>query len=142
MQSLVLKVQSMKCHTLRSTLKQFVKLITTEKKLVAYPRLEFHSPHLISRTQTEEYVLNNEKIMNALFAQQRAQIIHIKRLTPDLLPDSYVYAWMTGLYPFLHDGDYSVPDYPHENFSNHFKVSSEFATEVINYLDDCVFRFT
>lgn len=80
--------------------------------------------------------MNNDKIMNALFAQQRTQIIHIKRLTPDLLPNSYVYAWMKGLYPFLHDGDYSVPDYPHENFSEHFKVSNEFATEVINYLDD------
>ncbi|ODS04589.1 hypothetical protein [Vibrio scophthalmi] len=80
--------------------------------------------------------MSNDKIMKALFAQQRAQIIHIKQLTPDLLPNSYVYAWMKGLYPFFHDGDYSVPDYPHENFTEQFNVSAEFGMEVIRYLNE------
>ncbi len=80
--------------------------------------------------------MSHETIMKALFAQQRAQIIFMKSMNPDLISNSYVYAWMHGVYPVFQDGDYSVPDRPHENFAEHFVVSAEFTMEVINYLDD------
>jgi hypothetical protein len=83
----------------------------------------------------EDFKMDSEQIKKALFAQQRAQIMQIKSLAPDLIPNSYAYAWSKGLYPFFHDGDYSVPDYPHENFKELFKVGEEFAMQVINYMD-------
>ncbi|HGS5690458.1 hypothetical protein QGM67_19705 [Vibrio cholerae] len=80
--------------------------------------------------------MSNETLMKALFAQQRAQIIFMKSMKPDLMPDSYVYAWIHGIYPVFHDGDRSVPDRPHENFAEHFVVSKNFTMEVIKHLDD------
>ncbi|MHA2878172.1 hypothetical protein ACXZ7R_17520 [Vibrio campbellii] len=77
-----------------------------------------------------------EQMMKALFAQQRAQIIFMKAQQPDLISDAYAHAWLNGVYPFLHDGDDSVPDYPHENFSDYFNASAEFGLRVLNYLAD------
>ncbi|CAK2945262.1 Dnd system-associated protein 4 [Vibrio crassostreae] len=80
--------------------------------------------------------MSNEILMKALFAQQRAQIIFMKSMNADLMSNAYVYAWMHGVYPVFQDGDNSVPDRPHESFSEHFVVSAEFTMEVIKYLDD------
>ena len=79
--------------------------------------------------------MNGDKTMKALFAQQRAQIIHMKAVTPRLIPDSYAYAWINGVYPFFSDSENGIPDYPHENFSEHFRISAQFGLEVFKYID-------
>lgn len=43
---------------------------------------------------------------------------------------------MHGIYPIFHDGDYSVPDRPHENFKEYFIVSADFVNQVLVYLDE------
>ncbi|MUK39681.1 hypothetical protein GNP82_19290 [Aliivibrio fischeri] len=78
----------------------------------------------------------NDTLIKALFAQQRAQIIYMKSMNADIMSDSYVYAWIHGLYPVFQDGDHSVPDRPHENFSEYFNISAQFTMEVIKYLDE------
>ncbi|EID4334154.1 TPA: hypothetical protein ACMDO2_004476 [Vibrio parahaemolyticus] len=79
---------------------------------------------------------NSEALLKALFVQQRLQLIQIKLDHPHLIPNSYIFAWIEGVYPIFHDGDYSVPDKPHENFTSHFITSKSFAWDVIKHLDE------
>ena len=81
--------------------------------------------------------MSDDIVMRALFSQQRAQIIFMRSVNKEVIPDAYAYAWVCGVYPVSHDGDDSVPQRPHQSYEKYFIVSKNFATEVLDYLDDC-----
>lgn len=72
-----------------------------------------------------------DNLMRALFVNQRLQILNLA----EKLPSSYVYAWENGVYPTAEDGDYSIPDRPHEPFADYFITSRGQVDEVLDYLD-------
>lgn len=79
--------------------------------------------------------MENNAIMKALFAQQRIQIMHIAK-HHDEFTDAYLYAWESGVYPFLNDTDGSVPVMPHESFEEFFITSQEKGEFLLKRLDD------
>lgn len=81
-------------------------------------------------------VMKKKQIINALFIQQRNQIISMRLCNSGLFSDAYTYAWLKGLDPYLDDSDGTVVPKPHENFSKQFLIKRKFARDVINYLDN------
>ncbi|QIE97727.1 hypothetical protein G5574_12475 [Pantoea stewartii] len=79
--------------------------------------------------------MNESQIMKALFAQQRIQVMHIAK-HHDEFTDSYLYAWESGVYPFLNDTDGSVPGMPHESYEEFFKISRKKGEYLLKRLDD------
>ena len=55
--------------------------------------------------------MSDHNIMQALFNQQRIQIMHIGK-HHDEFSNAYLYAWESGVYPALHDTDGSIPQNP------------------------------
>ncbi len=80
--------------------------------------------------------MTHDRIMNALFDQQRTQLMFIKSMKSGMLSDSYSFAWAKSVYPFLHDGDRSITSYPHETYPDQFHVSAEFGKAVHKYLGE------
>lgn len=79
--------------------------------------------------------MTENKIMHALYNQQRMQILHIGK-HHDELSNAYLYAWESGVYPALHDTDGSIPQMPHEPFDEFFITSKEKTLFLANRLDD------
>lgn len=77
-----------------------------------------------------------KRILEALFTQQRLQVIHFGKHHGEY-SDAYVYAWENSVYPFFDDTDGSVSRKPHEHYAEFFLVSSEKVDELSKYLDDC-----
>lgn len=68
--------------------------------------------------------MTENDIMDALFIQQRLQVLHIGK-HHDEFGDAYLYAWESGVYPLMSDTDGSVPRRPHEPYSRFFTISKE-----------------
>lgn len=79
----------------------------------------------------------NERILEAMFTQQRLQIMSLG-VHHNEFSDAYLYAWYVGVYPYFDDTDDSVNSMPHENYKEFFKISSEKIDELSLYLDECV----
>ncbi|MEI9750308.1 hypothetical protein V5085_05145 [Moellerella wisconsensis] len=79
--------------------------------------------------------MSEHNILLALFTQQRIQVLHLG-IHHDSYPDAYIYAWESGVYPFLSDSDGSIPNRPHEPYSDFFQVSKEKGEFLIKRLDD------
>lgn len=79
--------------------------------------------------------MSEQRVMQALFNQQRLQImslgVHHHEYT-----DDYLYAWDRGVYPSINDTDGSVNPMPHECYPEFFKVKKETVDKVLKYLDD------
>ena len=80
--------------------------------------------------------MTNDRIMNALFAQQRAQIIYMHSMNSELIEPSYVYAWQSGIYPLLHDGDHHIPNKAHESYPDQFPIHAEFVSAVFDFINE------
>ncbi|SUP87868.1 Uncharacterised protein [Yersinia pseudotuberculosis] len=74
-------------------------------------------------------------LMNAMFIQQRIQIMHIA-LHHGKYTDSYLYAWESGVYPLINDTDGSVPQMPHEPYGEFFTTSKQKVEFLLKRLDD------
>ncbi|EEA8075697.1 hypothetical protein [Enterobacter hormaechei] len=79
--------------------------------------------------------MSDHNIMQALFNQQRIQIMHIGK-HHDEFSNAYLYAWESGVYPALHDTDGSIPQKPHEPFADFFTTSKEKTLFLAKRLDD------
>lgn len=79
--------------------------------------------------------MTENDIMGALFIQQRIQIMHIGK-HHDEFGDAYLYAWESGVYPFMSDTDGSVPRRPHEPYAEFFTTSKEKVRFLLKRLDD------
>ncbi|ARD18659.1 hypothetical protein [Edwardsiella piscicida] len=79
--------------------------------------------------------MSDQAIMQALFIQQRIQIMHIGKHHNEF-SDAYLYAWESGVYPALNDTDGSVPKHPHEPYARFFSVSKEKTLSLSKRLDD------
>ncbi|HBC7420215.1 TPA: hypothetical protein KEY88_002908 [Serratia marcescens] len=79
--------------------------------------------------------MTEKDIMGALFIQQRIQIMHIGK-HHDEFSDAYLYAWESGVYPFMSDTDGSVPRRPHELYAEFFTTSKEKVKFLLKRLDD------
>lgn len=79
--------------------------------------------------------MSDKKILQALFNQQRLQImslaVHQKEYT-----DAYLYAWSSGVYPLFEDTDGSVIEMPHESYADLFPVSQDKVDKLSKILDD------
>lgn len=79
--------------------------------------------------------MSEQKIMKALYNQQRLQIlslgVHHKEYS-----DSYLFAWYTGVYPLFEDTDGSVTEMPHEVHSSCFRITKEKVDHLTKLLDD------
>lgn len=79
--------------------------------------------------------MSDHQIMQALFNQQRIQIMHIGK-HHDEFTDAYLYAWESGVYPALNDTDGSIPQKPHEPFADFFITSKDKTLFLAKRLDD------
>lgn len=79
--------------------------------------------------------MSSQNIMQALFNQQRIQIMHIGK-HHDEFSDAYLYAWESGVYPALSDTDGSVPQKPHEPYAEFFTTPKEKTSFLMKRLDD------
>ncbi|MDC9621525.1 hypothetical protein PSI22_07700 [Xenorhabdus sp. XENO-7] len=79
--------------------------------------------------------MSEHNILSAMFIQQRIQVLHLG-MHHDTYPDAYLYAWESGVYPFLSDTDGSVPRKPHEPYFDFFQVSKSKGESLIKRLDD------
>lgn len=66
--------------------------------------------------------MDTETITQLLFVQQRLQILHLGKHYGEF-PDSYLYAWERGVYPFFDGTDGSVDKKPHEFYKDSFSIS-------------------
>ncbi|RDL44348.1 hypothetical protein DN730_08060 [Marinomonas piezotolerans] len=77
---------------------------------------------------------NNENIvMRALFNQQRIQILTLG-IENNYFTDSYLYAWESGVYPYLDDSDGSVLPKPHECYEEYFQITRDIVSEVLEFI--------
>ncbi|WMS89302.1 hypothetical protein [Pleionea litopenaei] len=79
--------------------------------------------------------MNPDPVMQALFNQQRLQVLHLG-IHHNEFSDAYIYAWDEGVYPFFQDTDGSVTPMPHEIFGAHFLRTKEQVDRVTKLLDD------
>ncbi len=68
----------------------------------------------------------------AIFNLQRFLILQTKvnPQTKDTIPDYYVYAWYTGIFPFFEEGDL------HEDLEEYFKITKKQVDIISKFLDD------
>ncbi|PCI58871.1 MAG: hypothetical protein COB35_12700 [Gammaproteobacteria bacterium] len=83
----------------------------------------------------EDISMSEQRIMQALFNQQRLQIMGLG-VHHNEYDDGYLYAWESGVYPWFSDTDGSVNQMPHECYAEFFKVKKETVQNVLNYLDE------
>lgn len=79
--------------------------------------------------------MSEQRLMQALFNQQRIQIMSLG-VDQEKFSDDYLFAWEAGVYPFFSDTDGSVTPMPHECYPEFFKVKKEVVDKVTKYLDD------
>ncbi|EOX8433761.1 MULTISPECIES: hypothetical protein [Enterobacteriaceae] len=79
--------------------------------------------------------MSDRNIMQALFNQQRLQIMHIGKHHNEFT-DAYLFAWESGVYPAMSDTDGSVPQKPHEPFADFFITPKEKTLFLAKRLDD------
>lgn len=79
--------------------------------------------------------MSEHNILSALFIQQRIQVLHLG-VHHDAYPNAYIYAWESGVYPFLSDSDGSIPNRPHEPYPDFFQISKEKGEFLVKRLDD------
>lgn len=79
--------------------------------------------------------MSENSLLGAMFIQQRIQVMHIGKHYGEF-SDSYLFAWESGVYPFLSDTDGSVPSKPHEPYADFFQTSKEKGEFLIKHLDD------
>lgn len=78
----------------------------------------------------------SHQILEALFMQQRIQIMHIGTHFNEY-SDSYLYAWYEGVYPISEDSDGSVMKRPHEAYEVFFEVSKAKIKILRDHLVSC-----
>lgn len=79
--------------------------------------------------------MNQDPIIQALFNQQRIQIMHLA-VHHNEYSDAYLYAWEKGVYPIMEDTDGSVLQMPHEVYQSFFSVSKDKVEKLLNLLCD------
>ncbi|QED69700.1 hypothetical protein FTV92_03275 [Escherichia coli] len=77
--------------------------------------------------------MSENELKKAMFIQQRLQILHLGKHY-DEFSDSYVYAREADVYPFLQDGDGSIPTRPHEIYEEFFGTSKNKAKKIYDRL--------
>lgn len=76
-------------------------------------------------------------IMDAMFCQQRIQILHIG-VHQNLFSDAYLYAWSQSIYPALHDSNKKTLRMPHEHYRPQFTISKLVVERVFKHLQNCI----
>ncbi|PXW53756.1 hypothetical protein DFO55_11123 [Grimontella sp. AG753] len=79
--------------------------------------------------------MDKNEIMNALFIQQRLQILHIGKYHGEF-GDAYLYAWESGVYPLMSDTDGSVIRNPHELYAPYFTKPREKVEFLLKHLSE------
>lgn len=59
-------------------------------------------PKMTVTFEKEPGSMSDQHIMKAMFTQQRIQIMHLGKHHKEYT-DAYIFAWESGVYPFLHD---------------------------------------
>jgi antitoxin MazE len=78
-----------------------------------------------------EIYMSDSFVLEALFIQQRLQILSMA----DSFPDFYVYAWEEGIYPYLEDTDGTVVRKPHEPYESCFRYGRLMVKSVTEFID-------
>jgi hypothetical protein len=71
--------------------------------------------------------------MKAMFTQQRIQIMHLGKHHEEYT-DAYIFAWESGVYPFLHDLGGEHQYLPHELYGDFLRSAHRRAHPFMNVL--------
>ncbi|MET3702894.1 hypothetical protein [Citrobacter sp. UYEF32] len=78
--------------------------------------------------------MSDQHIMKAMFTQQRIQIMHLGKHHEEYT-DAYIFAWESGVYPFLHDLGGEHQYLPHELYGDFFEVSAQKGASIYERLN-------
>lgn len=80
--------------------------------------------------------MSNKNILQAIFNQQRIQIMHLG-IFHNAFSDSYLYAWYEGVYPLFsdHKDNSGALTMPHEVFDEYFIISKDKVHQSSCFLD-------
>ena len=91
-------------------------------------------PKITLAFEKEPGSMSNQHIMKAMFTQQRIQIMHLGKYHKEYT-DAYIFAWESGVYPFLHDLGGEHQYLPHELYGDYFEVTAQKGASIYERLN-------